>query len=508
VRVLRLLSGGLTPIILLGAVVAIAAWLSRASALEQRERERAAEEMVIATAQASKREFEVAVRVVGQLAAVDSKPAICEVTGQIVKLLPNGAQVKKGEVIAVLDVPRMARRVRDQEREYQQAFDGLETKKRELASGVQKAELKVAQTRGELEQFKAQQQVELTGKRSQKEKDAADLTLSQQRFERQKKLAEEGLVPGREVELAEAQLKARQFALERETKDLELAEAKNAADELNKEAAVKEAESEVARAKSTEESEIANAQMELQMRKQQLDRVREEFSKSTIKSPAGGIVVLEQENQGRGMQRRPLQPGDRVWEQRPIATVADLSKMRVDIELNQEQARQVKLKQPALITVDAVPGATFEGKVSEVSQTASESSLPGTGIPSAERTFQARVEIKDLKHAKLRPGMTAQTRIIVEKLREAVSVPLECVFEKDERQIVYVRRGREFTPVQVELGARNEEAVVVKKGLKGGEQVALRDVGERESGGTESVESGAKTRKKERGREGQRLPGA
>jgi hypothetical protein len=182
--------------------------------------------------------------------------------------------------------------------------------------------------------------------------------------------------------------------------------------------------------------------------------------------------------------------------------------MRVDIELNQEQARQVKLKQPALITVDAVPGATFEGKVSEVSQTGSESSLPGTGIPSAERTFAARVEIKDLKHAKLRPGMTAQTRIIVEKLREAVSVPLECVFEKDERQIVYVRRGREFTPVQVELGARNEEAVVVKKGLRGGEQVALRDVGERESGGTESVESGAKTREKERGREGQRLPGA
>lgn len=478
-RILRLLSGGLTPIILLGAVVAIGAWLSRASALERRERERAAEEMVIATVQASKREFEVVVRVVGQLAAVDSKPAICEVTGQIVKLLPNGAEVKKGDVIAVLDVPRMARRVRDQEREYQQALDGLETKKRELASGVQKAELKVAQTRGELEQFKAQQRAELAGKRSQKEKDAADLALSQQRFERQKKLAQEGLVPGREVELAEAQMKARQFALERETKDLELAEAKSAADELNKEAAVKEAESEVARAQSTQESEIGNAQMELQMRKQQLDRVREEFSKSTIKSPAEGIVVLEQENQGRGMQRRPLQPGDRVWEQRPIATVADLSKMRVEIELNQEQARQVKIKQRVLIAVDAVPGATFEGKVSEVSQTANESSLPGTGIPSGERTFQARVDIKDLKRAKLRPGMTAQTRIIVEKLREAVSVPLECVFERDERQIVYVRRGREFAPVQVELGARNDEAVAIKKGLKGGEEVALRDVGER-----------------------------
>jgi len=478
-RLLRLLSGGLTPIILLGAVVAVGAWLARASALERRQQEAAAEERAIATVPAEKGEFEVIVRVIGQLAAVDSTPAISEVTGQIVRLVPNGATVKKGDVIAVLDVPRMARRVRDQERGYRQSLGNMETKKREMASALQRAELKLAQATGELEQYRAQQQVELTGKRSQKEKDAADLLLSQQRFERQKKLAEEGLSPGREVELAEAALKAKQFALERETKDLELAEAKSAADDLNKEAAVKEAESEVARAKSAQESELANAEMELQMSKQQLDRVRDEFSKAAIKSPADGIVVLEQQWQGRGMQRRPIQAGDRVWESRPIGTIADLSKMRVDIELRQEQARQVKIKQPASITVDAVPGVTFEGKVSEVSQTANESMLPGTGMPSGERTFQARVDIKDLKKAKLRPGMTAQTRIIVEKIKGAVSVPLECVFEKDDLQIVYLRRGADFVPVAVEMGPRNDERVVIKRGLKGGEEVALRDVGQR-----------------------------
>jgi multidrug efflux pump subunit AcrA (membrane-fusion protein) len=75
--------------------------------------------------------------------------------------------------------------------------------------------------------------------------------------------------------------------------------------------------------------------------------------------------------------------------------------------------------------------------------------------------------------------MTAQTRIVVEKIRAAVSVPLECVFEKDERQIVYVQRGTDFVPVEVELGPRNDERVVIKKGLKGGDEVALRDVGQR-----------------------------
>jgi multidrug efflux pump subunit AcrA (membrane-fusion protein) len=109
------------------------------------------------------------------------------------------------------------------------------------------------------------------------------------------------------------------------------------------------------------------------------------------------------------------------------------------------------------------------------------------------------VDIKDLKKAKLRPGMTAQARIIVEKVRGAVSVPLECVFEKDDRQIVYLRVGATgrgvheprampagftkpapnvgFVRVEVELGPRNDDRAVIAKGLKGGEEVALRDVG-------------------------------
>lgn len=474
----QVVSGGLTPIILLGAVVAASAWMLRASLVKKERQEAAAQESIVATAPVHKGEFQLIIPVTGQLAAVKSKPAVTEVTGQIVKLVTNGAAVKKGDVIAVLDVPRMLRRVRDQERQYQQALDDLERKKRDLAAEVQRATLKLEQARGQLEQYQAQQKVELTQKRSRKDKDAADLVLSQQRFERQKKLAEEGLSPGREVELAEAQLKAKQFALERETKELELADAQSAAEELNKQAAVRDAESEVARAKSKQEGELANAQMALQVAKTQLDRVKEEYGKSTIRSPADGIVVMQQEWQGRGMQSRSIQAGDRAWEGRPIATIADLSEMRVEMQLGQEQARQVKLKQRAIVLVDAVAGITFEGKVTEVSQTANESSLPGTGIPSGERTFQAKVTIKDLKHAKLRPGMSAQARIIVEKLPKAVSVPLECVFDKEDRQLVYVRRGTRFTPVEVELGPRNADVVVIAKGLKGGEEVALRDVGE------------------------------
>lgn len=215
----------------------------------------------------------------------------------------------------------------------------------------------------------------------------------------------------------------------------------------------------------------------LQTAKAQLDRVEEELSKAQVKAPADGVIVLEQDSEGRGTQQRELQPGDRVWEGRTVATIADLSQMRVEIELDAGPARQVKRKQRAIVTADAMPRSAFEGEVSEISQTANESTLPGTGMPSGERTFQAKVAIKDLKKAKLRPGMTAQVRIITETIKSAVRVPLECVFEKDERRVVYVKQGGGFREVEVELGPQSSDMVVVEKGLSGSERVSLRDVG-------------------------------
>jgi len=477
-KVLRVVSGGLTSLILLAGLVAIGAWVSRISIVKRAEAEETARKLAVAAVPVKKGEFQVVVEAVGKLAAVNSRQVIAEVTGQIVHLAPNGTEVKKGDIVAELDAPRMFRRLRDQEREYDDAQQSLERQKRSLEAEVEKAQISLDKAKSELQQYQAQQTMELASKESEQAKDEADLQLARQRYERQKKLADEGLIPKREIELAETEIKAKEFALERETKDLELARAKKETEELNKKVAVTTAESDLERAKSKQDDELRNATSALEIRKTQLARVQDEFSKSIIRAPADGIVVLEQEWQGGGMQRRPIQPGDRVWEGRSFASIPDLSEMRVEIELFQEKARSVKPKRPAVITVDALPGRTFKGEVTEVSQTANESTLPGTGIPRGDRTFQARISIKDLKKARLRPGMSAQVRIIVETIPQAVSVPLECVFERDGSSIVYVRHGREFRPVEVELGAKNDTEAVVTKGLKGGEEVSLRDVGE------------------------------
>ena len=61
--------------------------------------------------------------------------------------------------------------------------------------------------------------------------------------------------------------------------------------------------------------------------------------------------------------------------------------------------------------------------------------------------------------------------------KDALRVPLEAVFEKEGRPIVYVARGRTPEPREVVLGPSNQDFVVIEKGLDKGERVFLRDPG-------------------------------
>jgi len=473
----KLLIGGLTPVIILAALVAIGAWFGRTSAAKKMKMEREKEQQSIATVPVTEGPFEVTVTAVGKLEAVDSKRVSCEIQGQLIRIVPNGVKVKKDDIIAVLDVPRMVRQARDLESQFQTSQADLERKKRDLAAEVERARITLSQANKEMDRFKATQQAEVADKKGQKDYDEQDLGISRTRFDRKSRLADEALLPKRDVELATAEIKAKDYNLERQSKDLDLTEAKKAAELLDKQAAVDKAKADLARAEAAQQDETRNATMNLEINKQQLGRAKDQLSKAIIKSPADGIVVLGQQWQMGG--QRPLEAGDRAWEGMLIATVPDLSKMRVALDLSQVDARVVKRKQKVVIRVDALPAMTFDGEVSEMAQTAKEASLRGTGIPTGERAFSTKVGVKDTKKMPLRPGMTATARIIVERIPKAVSIPLECAFDQDERKIVYLQHEGRFRPVEVELGPQNEDMVVIKKGMKAGDRVALRDIGER-----------------------------
>jgi multidrug efflux pump subunit AcrA (membrane-fusion protein) len=75
----------------------------------------------------------------------------------------------------------------------------------------------------------------------------------------------------------------------------------------------------------------------------------------------------------------------------------------------------------------------------------------------------------------LRPGLLADVEIIVEKIPNALHVPVQAVFDKNGKQVVYVKTGGKFEERAVRVAKRSESTMVLAGGVKPDETVALAD---------------------------------
>ncbi len=81
----------------------------------------------------------------------------------------------------------------------------------------------------------------------------------------------------------------------------------------------------------------------------------------------------------------------------------------------------------------------------------------------------------------LRPGLLADVQIIIEKIPNAINVPMQAVFEREGKMVVYVKNGNVFEPRQIKPFKRSESVMVIAEGLKPGDIVALADPTERKT---------------------------
>jgi len=125
--------------------------------------------------------------------------------------------------------------------------------------------------------------------------------------------------------------------------------------------------------------------------------------------------------------------------------------------------------QPCTITLEAYPDTSFGGHLATIGNLA-RPKYHSTG----PNVFDISVEL-DQKDVRFRPGMLAKVTIMVDVLEDEIFVPIEAVFDKDGRTVVYVKRGSSFQENEVEVGKRNDTHVIIRSGLGGDEEVALLD---------------------------------
>jgi HlyD family secretion protein len=208
------------------------------------------------------------------------------------------------------------------------------------------------------------------------------------------------------------------------------------------------------------ESRITEAAAKLALAKQQLARTE-------VRADVPGIVVYKDVFFG-SEQRKP-QVGDQVWANQPLLILPDISKMVVETRVRETDIHKVEKNQNVTVRVQAYPDLKLTGKVTLVGTLAQEEK-ERRGV----KFFGVTIQINE-SEPRLRPGMTAAIEIQVERRAQALRVPLEAVFERDGRHLCYVATRRGLVAREVVLGPSNRDFVVIEKGLRKGDRVALRD---------------------------------
>jgi HlyD family secretion protein len=210
---------------------------------------------------------------------------------------------------------------------------------------------------------------------------------------------------------------------------------------------------------------VGRADLRVKQAERRLVNARQWLSDLTVRSPKSGLVVYREIVSASGRQK--IKVGDSPYPGQELMTIPDLSEMKVKTTINEVDVSRVRRGQPVLISLDALPGPIFTGKVSSIA------TLARRVGDSEVKVFDVEV-IVDGEHSELKPGMTAQCSIVTGKIPNVLSVPLESVFDKGDTTVVYVKKhGWERRPVRI--GSKNSDFVIIENGVEPGEMVALRD---------------------------------
>lgn len=411
-----------------------------------------------------------------------------EVEGRstVLKIIPEATQVKKGDLLVELDATtlkdnlvRQQITVQKAEASFVQAREDLAVGKNQAQSDVEKAELTLEFAKQDLDKYingefpnqlkEAESKIILN---KEQEERASDKYLSSLKLYEDKYIAELELKTDKlafdqaklNTELAESDLELlKNYTYKRQVATLEsdVKQAQMALERTRRKAAANVVQY---------EAQLKSAQSVLQREKDILNKLEDQIAKATIYAPADGLVVYATSTRGswRGNQE-PLDVGAEVYEHQELIYLPAANSVKAELSIHESSLNKVFQGMAATITVDALPGKVFHGKVNKIAI-----------LPDAQMIWMnpdLKVYTTDVfiegDTAELRTGMSCNVEISINFYENALYVPIQAVVRVGNEHWVYVTEGKKSLPRVVEIGLDNNRMMHIKSGLKEGEHVIL-----------------------------------
>jgi HlyD family secretion protein len=385
----------------------------------------------------------------------------------------DGEPIQKGDVLFKFDDTEFRREYRDRELAFENAQSDSIRTERDRDLELRNAQGRVDQLKEELRILKETNASQIRLAEAQLKFDEANFTRAKNELEKRTRQAEERLIPRLQLEVAETDFRARQFAVEKSMKELaatkEKAEATEAQKQTDLDSAIFVHETAVRRAgdeSGAGRQRIENLQRQLEVAKQQLDWC-------TLRAPSSGLFLLTKQYQRGEGTRRATRVADQVWSQTQLAEIPDLSLMQIVCKVPERYIGSVRQGQEAILRLEEAPDAPFRGRVERLGGIASEVDPSDTsGLEPGTKVFNVHIDLTGKASRELLPGMTVNVEIVTQRLSKATYVRKDCVFEQGDEHIVYKRTGNTFAATRVTPGAENMQYVEIKQGLRVGDDVS------------------------------------
>ena len=158
--------------------------------------------------------------------------------------------------------------------------------------------------------------------------------------------------------------------------------------------------------------QIATSQAE--QSKANLLSAQDQLSKTRLTAPKYGIVISITKEEGEMAVGGMFNPG-------VLMTVADLSRMEVEVDVNENDVVNIEIGDTTEIEIDAYPDTTFYGLVSEIAHSAL-----SLNMGSQQQVTNFKVKVKMLSvPGRIRPGMSSTVNIITKTIKNITSIPIQ-----------------------------------------------------------------------------------
>ncbi|MCU1327505.1 MAG: secretion protein HlyD family protein [Bryobacterales bacterium] len=315
-----------------------------------------------------------------------------EYSGQLTEILvKEGAHVRKGQLLARIDGAQSQADVNAQ----RAALASTEADASASEAGLRAGEDNIAVLEASVVRARA------------------DLERYERDFKRGEQLFKDGLIPRSDFEQRQAMFDSQK-------------------------ATVLEAQSRVTQAKSQLaqlRAQLSGSQRRIAQTQAALTRVDDILRKHNAVAPIDGLVTYLPVRVG-----ETVVPGVQNSAASTIMTIADMSIVTAEVKVDETDIVNVKLGQPAEITVDAIPNRTFTGHVIEIGNTAI---LRSTGLAASTSTTSSQ-EAKDFKVVvamdnppdEIRPGLSCTAKVTTATRKDALAVPIQALTSRTRGDLI------------------------------------------------------------------------